>query len=105
MNIITSKTLILLDRGFYHFRFWQQLIDKEVRISLEMTYRGLDHFYVAHQKGLATDPVLYFAAKENQDLGVVKTIRKPNVRLIIAPFPESANRHINFFFEHSLKSA
>lgn len=34
------------------------------RISLEMTYRGLYHFYVAHQKGLATEPVLYFAAKE-----------------------------------------
>ena len=42
-----------------------------------------------HQKGLATDPVLYFAAPENQDLGVVKTVRKPNVKLIIAPFPES----------------
>jgi hypothetical protein len=24
------------------------------RISLEMIYRGLYHFYVAHQKGLAT---------------------------------------------------
>jgi hypothetical protein len=71
------------------------------RISLEMTYRGLYHFYVAHQKGLATDPVLYFAAKENQDLGIVKTVRKPNVKLIIAPFPESANRHIDFFFERS----
>ena len=71
------------------------------RISLEMTYRGLYHFYVAHQKGLANDPVRYFAAKENQDLGIVKTVRKPNVKLIIAPFPESANRHINFFFEQS----
>ena len=71
------------------------------RISLEMTYRGLYHFYVAHQKGLATDPVLYFAAKENQDLGIVKTVRKPNVKLIIAPFPESTNRHIDFFFERS----
>ena len=66
-----------------------------------MTYRGLYHFYVAHQKGLATDPVLYFAAKENQDLGIVKTVRKPNVKLIIAPFPESASRHIDFFFERS----
>jgi Transposase DDE domain len=237
LNIITSKTLILLDRGFYHFRFWQQLVEKEAhfitrlkkgaaleikqiltdsysirdrlvrmgsgtqktpyitvrlveirsgkawhsyltsvidplvlppyvvadlygkrwrieeafntvkrllglsylwtgsingiqlqlwgtwlfyavlvdlgdaiadrlalpfdRISLEMTYRGLYHFYVAHQKGLATDPVLYFAAPENQDLGVVKTVRKPNVKLIIAPFPDSSTRHINFFFERS----
>jgi hypothetical protein len=71
------------------------------RISLEMTYRGLYHFYVAHHKGLATDPILYFAAKENQDLGVVKTIRKPNVKLIIAPFPDSTSRSDNFFFEPS----
>ena len=35
------------------------------RISLEMIYRGLYHFYVAHHKGLATEPVKYFAAPEN----------------------------------------
>lgn len=29
------------------------------RISLQMIYRGLYHFYVAHQKGLAPDPVQY----------------------------------------------
>jgi hypothetical protein len=41
------------------------------RISLELL-RGLDHFSVAHQQGLAEDPVKYFAAPQNQDLGVVK---------------------------------
>lgn len=41
-------------------------------ISLEMIYRGQNHFYVAHQKGYATDPVKYFASSENQDLGIVK---------------------------------
>jgi len=46
------------------------------RISLEMLIRGLYHFSVARQKGLADDPVKYFAAPENQDLGVVKRIRK-----------------------------
>jgi hypothetical protein len=30
-------------------------------ISLEMIYRGLYHFQVAHHKGLAADPVKYFA--------------------------------------------
>ena len=54
------------------------------RISLEMIYRGLYHFQVAHQKGLATDPVSYFAAPENRDLGIVKPRRKPNVKLIVA---------------------
>ena len=46
------------------------------RISLEMLMRGLYHFSVARQRGLANDPVKYFAAPENQDLGVVKRRRK-----------------------------
>lgn len=46
------------------------------RISLEMLMRGLYHFSVARQRGLADDPVKYFAAPENQDLGVVKRRRK-----------------------------
>jgi len=46
------------------------------RISLEMLLRGLYHFSVARQRGLADDPVKYFAAPGNQDLGVVKRRRK-----------------------------
>jgi len=71
------------------------------RISLEMIYRGLYHFYVAHHKGLATDPVKYFAAPENKDLGIVKSIRKPFKKLIIDPFPERVSRDGSFFFEPS----
>lgn len=69
------------------------------RISLEMVYRGLYHFSVAHQKGLATDPVQYFAAPENQDLGIVKRLRKPKVKLIVAPFPDRQRGSENFFFK------
>ncbi len=29
LNLATSGTLLLLDRGFYHFKFWQQLIVQE----------------------------------------------------------------------------
>ena len=68
------------------------------RISLEMIYRGLYHFSVAHQKGLTDDPIQYFAAPENRDLGVIKSIRKPRVRLIIAPFPERQKNEEDFFF-------
>jgi Transposase DDE domain len=71
------------------------------RISLEMIYRGLYHFYVAHHKGLATDPIKYFAAPENKDLGIVKSIRKPFKKLIIDPFPDRVNREGAFFFEPS----
>jgi hypothetical protein len=74
------------------------------RIFLEMIYRGLYHFYVAHHKGLAHDPIKYFAAPENRDLGVVKSIRKPFKRLIIDPFPERASREGAFFFEPSAQT-
>ncbi|PSB48443.1 IS4 family transposase [Cyanosarcina cf. burmensis CCALA 770] len=70
-------------------------------VSLEMIYRGLYHFYVAHQKGKATDPVKYFAAPENQDLGIVKRQRKPNVKLIVAPFSDQQRGSDQFFFQAS----
>jgi hypothetical protein len=44
-------------------------------ISLEMVFRGLYHFAQAYKRGEAKDPVKYFAAPENKDLGIVK---RPN---------------------------
>ena len=41
---------------------------------------------------------------DNQDLGIVKTIRKPNVKLIIAPFPEHMRSGDQFFFEPSAQT-
>ena len=57
------------------------------RISLEMLYRGFYHFSRAYNKGLATDPVSYFADPANQNLAVVKRLRKPVSRLDLSPFP------------------
>ena len=57
------------------------------RISLEMLFRGFFHFITAFNKGLASDPVTYFAAPENQDLGVVKRIRDKIPLLDLSPFP------------------
>ena len=54
----------------------EELMIEFDRISLEMLIRGLYHFSVAYQKGLANDPVKYFAAPENRDLGVIKRLRK-----------------------------
>jgi len=45
------------------------------QLSLEMVFRGLYHFTVAHAQGKARDPVAYFAAPENADLGIVKRHR------------------------------
>jgi hypothetical protein len=74
------------------------------RISLEMIYRGLYHFSVARQRGLTDDPIKYFAAEENRDLGILKSIRKPHVRLIIAPFPERQKNSPSFFFSSSAQT-
>lgn len=30
LNVLVEKTLLLLDKGFYHFRFWQELTEKGV---------------------------------------------------------------------------
>ena len=30
LDLVSAKTLLLLDRGFYHFLFWQQLIDQGI---------------------------------------------------------------------------
>ncbi|MGK7879915.1 MAG: IS4 family transposase [Crocosphaera sp.] len=68
------------------------------RISLEMIYRGLYHFGVANQKGEAKDPVSYFSAPENKDLGIVKQLRKNKTKLIVAPFPEKQRNTPEFFF-------
>jgi hypothetical protein len=71
-----------------------------------MIYRGLYHFSVAYQKGITTDAVKYFAAPENQDLGILKQQqRKPRVKLIIAPFPEQRRGSHQFFFQPLLKSS
>ncbi|MEG3911908.1 IS4 family transposase [Microcoleus sp. w2-18bC1] len=74
-------------------------------ISLEMIYRGLYHFTMAHQKGKATDPVKYFADPKNRDLGIVKQKRKPNIKLIVAPFPDLQRGSDQFFFNNSLKAS
>lgn len=57
------------------------------RISLEMLHRGFYHFIQAFNKGKASDPIAYFAAPENQDLGIVKPLRKPILKLNLDPYP------------------
>ncbi len=44
------------------------------------------------------NPVQYFAAPENKDLGIVKQLRKSQTKLIVAPFPEKQRNSPEFFF-------
>jgi hypothetical protein len=32
LNLVTENTLLLIDRGFYHFSFWQELINRKVHL-------------------------------------------------------------------------
>ena len=74
------------------------------RISLEMIYRGLYYFHSASSRGEAHDPVKYFAEPDIQKcLGIVKRQRKPNQKLIIAPFPDKQRGSDQFFFQSPSK--
>ncbi len=78
----------------------EQLVLPFDRISLEMVFRGLYHFHHAYSSGQATDPVLYLAAPENRDLGVVKAVRKrkrkPLPKLDLSPYP-AASASVNSY--------
>ena len=70
-----------------------------------MIYRGLDYFHSASSRGEAHDPVKYFANPDIQKcLGIVKRQRKPQQRLIVAPFPDKQRDCDQFFFQFPPKS-
>ena len=70
------------------------------RISLEMVYRGLYYFHGAAKCGETQDPVKYFSNPDIQKcLGILKRQRKPNKKLIIAPFPDKQRGNDQFFFQ------
>ena len=69
------------------------------RVSLEMIYRLLDHFSVAYQKGLASDLVKYFAAEQNQDLGIVKPSMKTSYQASYFSFPWNSKKSRTIFFQ------
>ena len=53
------------------------------QISMEMVYRGLYHFAQARKRGLASDPIEYFARKA-KSLSLVKQKRRPKHLSLIA---------------------
>lgn len=58
-------------------------------ISIEMVFRGLYHYGVACQHGLADDPARYLAAQD--DLGIVKAKRRWTMPDYLAELPTPAN--------------
>jgi hypothetical protein len=49
--------------------------------------------------------VKYFADLQNRDLGIIKQQRKPNVSLIVAPFPDLQRGPEQFFLHISPKAS
>ena len=62
-------------------------------------------YFFVRNPGKATDPVKYFADPQNRDLGIIKQKRKPNVKLIVAPFPDLQRGSDEFFFNNYPKTA
>jgi hypothetical protein len=38
LKLVTAHTLLLLDRGFYHFSFWRKLIEQKVNFVTRLTF-------------------------------------------------------------------
>ena len=55
--------------------------------------------YRRSSQGISCWPLKYLTAEENLDLGIVKAQRKPKVKLIIAPLPETVGTGEPLFFE------
>jgi Transposase DDE domain len=65
----------------------QELAVPYERISQEMVYRGLYHFNYAANHGKASDPVAFLGGERHKRLGIIKSLRKPEVRLNLSPHP------------------
>ncbi len=40
LNLVTAQTLLLLDRSFYHFQFWLQLIEQKIQFITRLKKRA-----------------------------------------------------------------
>ena len=49
------------------------------------------------------DPIKYFADPQNRAKGIIKQQGKPNVQLIVTPFPELQRGADQFFFNNVLQ--
>ena len=58
-------------------------------ISVEMVFRGIYHFTLAFNQGIAINIIDYLSATENQDLGIVKFPRPKRAKppLDLSPSP------------------
>jgi hypothetical protein len=60
---------------------------KETHFSNKLPMYRMCHVVTGFRRGKTTEPVLFFAASENQHLDIVKTVRKKPKSLDLSPYP------------------
>ena len=120
LDLVSPKTLLLLDRGFDHFQFWQTLIAQGIdfitrvktnaAIEVQTTFTdsyGLRDHVIQIGSGTKKTPILTLRLIEIK-VGKVwrsylTSVLEPEVLppYIVAPFPERQRGSDQFFFDAS----
>ena len=53
LDLVSPQTLLLLDRGFYHFQFWQTLIDKGIHFITRIKINAVIEYQQVFTDGYA----------------------------------------------------
>ena len=115
LSQVSPGTLLVLDRGFWDYSLFANIIDRQAafitidlgdevadafelpneRISLEMLWRSFYHFVNARARGDTQDWLSYILREDNQDLGVVKPLRKGRLKPPIDLSPTPGDRTLD----------
>lgn len=75
LNESETVVVFLGETGFGKWENEEMLVAIESRVS-DSSQRLIPSYCQVHHRGEAIDPIKYLSAPENQDLGVVKRLRK-----------------------------
>lgn len=53
LELVSANTLLLLDRGFYHFQFWQTLIDRRIHLITRIKINAVIEYQQVFSDGYA----------------------------------------------------
>lgn len=53
LELVSANTLLLLDRGFYHFQFWQTLIDRRIHLITRIKINAVIEYQEVFSDGYA----------------------------------------------------
>lgn len=53
LELVSANTLLLLDRGFYHFQFWQTLIERKIHLITRIKINAVIKYQQVFSDGYA----------------------------------------------------